>query len=84
MRENKETKMSPFFGFIFDPSEVKTQMSAVTNVVNQYLPGLVCGVLDPETTIPKFVKALNDAGAEVIIKSKQEQLDRWITAHNTQ
>ncbi|MGG4552499.1 ABC transporter substrate-binding protein [Paenibacillus humicus] len=84
LRENKETKMSPFFGFIFDPSDVKTQMSAVTNVVNQYLPGLVCGVLDPETSIPKFVKALNDAGAEAIIKSKQEQLDQWIAGQSTQ
>ncbi|WP_019637287.1 ABC transporter substrate-binding protein [Paenibacillus fonticola] len=84
LQENKETKKSPFFGFIFDPSEVKTQMSAVTNVVNQYLPGLVCGALDPETTIPKFVQALNDAGAEAIIKSKQEQLDQWIAAQNSQ
>lgn len=82
LKENKETQKSPYFGFIFDPSKVKTQMSAVTNVVNQYLPGLMCGVLDPDTTIPKFVKALNDAGAEDIIRSKQEQLDQWIAAQN--
>lgn len=80
LRENKETEKSPYFGFIFDPSEVKTQMSAVTNVVNQYLPALVSGVLDPDTIIPKFVQALNDAGAEAIIQSKQKQLDEWIAA----
>ncbi|MGE6573826.1 ABC transporter substrate-binding protein [Paenibacillus xylanexedens] len=78
LKENKETERSPYFGFIFDPSEVKTQMSAVTNVVNQYLPALVTGVLDPDTTIPQFVKALNDAGADDIIASKQKQLDQWI------
>ncbi|MBM6997492.1 ABC transporter substrate-binding protein [Paenibacillus sp. DXFW5] len=83
LQENKETQKSPYFGFIFDPSGVKTQMSAVTNVVNQYLPGLMCGVLDPETTIPKFVDALNNAGAEDIIRSKQEQLDQWIAAQNS-
>ncbi|THF80314.1 ABC transporter substrate-binding protein [Cohnella fermenti] len=80
LTENKETERSPYFGFIFDQNKVKTQISAVTNVVNQYLPGLVTGSLDPETTIPKFVKALNDAGAADVIKSKQEQLDAWIAA----
>lgn len=80
LSENKDTERSPYFGFIFDQDSVKTQMSAVTNVVNQYLPGLVTGTLDPETIIPKFVKALNDAGAEDIIKSKQEQLDQWIAS----
>ncbi|MDP9698642.1 ABC transporter substrate-binding protein [Paenibacillus polysaccharolyticus] len=78
LKENKETERSPYFGFIFDPSEVKTQMSAVTNVVNQFLPALVTGVLDPDATIPQFVKALNDAGASDIIASKQKQLDEWI------
>lgn len=80
LQENKETQKSPYFGFIFDPSEVKTQMSAVTNVVNQFLPGFMCGVLDPDTNLPKFVQALNDAGAQDIIRSKQEQLDQWIAA----
>lgn len=80
LRENKETERSPYFGFIFDQSKVKTQISAVSNVVNQYLPGLVTGSLDPETTIPKFVKSLNDAGAADIIKNKQEQLDQWLAA----
>lgn len=78
LKENKETKRSPYFGFIFDQSSVKTELSAVNNVVNQYIPGLVTGVLDPETTITKFVKALNDAGAQTIIQKKQEQLDKWI------
>ncbi|RUS45038.1 ABC transporter substrate-binding protein [Cohnella sp. AR92] len=80
LKENKETERSPYFGFIFDQSKVKTQISAVNNVVNQYLPGLVTGSLDPETTIPKFVKALNDAGAADVIKSKQDQLDQWIAS----
>ncbi|WP_337098262.1 ABC transporter substrate-binding protein [Paenibacillus sp. YIM B09110] len=78
LKENKDTERSPYFGFIFDPSEVKTQMSSVINVVNQYLPGLVTGSLDPDEAISKFVKALDDAGAQSIMKSKQEQLDKWL------
>lgn len=80
LKENKETQRSPYFGFVFDQSKVKSQMSAVNNVVNQYLPGLVCGSLDPATTIPKFVQALNDAGAQTIIQNKQEQLDQWLAS----
>lgn len=82
IKENKETARSPYFGFIFDPGSVKTQASAVSNVIDQYLPGLVSGSLDPDTVIPKFVKALNDAGAQTIIQKKQEQLDQWIADQN--
>ena len=81
LAENKSTKRSPYLGFIFDPKDVKTEMSAVNNVNNQYLPGLVCGSLDPDTTIPKYIKALNDAGAQTIIQKKQEQLDKWLSAN---
>lgn len=82
LKENKTTPRSPYFGFIFDQSKVKSQMSAINNVVSQYLPGLVCGVLDPDTTIPKFVQALNDAGAQTIIKEKQKQLDEWLASQS--
>jgi putative aldouronate transport system substrate-binding protein len=81
LSENKSTKRSPYLGFIFDPKDVKTEMSAVTNVNNQYLPGLVCGSLDPDTTLPKYIKALNDAGAQTIMQKKQEQLDKWLSAN---
>jgi len=78
LKENKETKRSPYFGFIFDMSDVKAEMSAINNVKNQYVPALVTGSLDPETTIPKFLQALKDAGADRVIQAKQEQLDRWL------
>jgi putative aldouronate transport system substrate-binding protein len=80
--ENKETERSPYFGFIFDQSPVKTELSTINNVVNQYLPGLVTGSLDPDKTLPKFIKALNDAGAKTVIKEKQKQLDKWLEAQN--
>lgn len=82
VRENKETPRSPYFGFIFDQSSVRIEMSAISNVISQYLPGLETGSLDPETTIPKFVEALNNAGAQSVIDAKQAQLDAWIAAQN--
>ncbi|MEK3716609.1 ABC transporter substrate-binding protein [Paenibacillus sp. FSL R7-0333] len=80
LKENKDTERSPYFGFIFDQGQVKTQMSAVNNVVNQFLPALVSGSVDPESIIAKFNSALKDAGAQDIIDSKQQQLDQWLAA----
>ena len=58
-------------GFTFDSDSVKTQYTAVKNVISQYLPGLICGSLDPDTEVDKFVQALNDAGYQEILKAKQ-------------
>ncbi len=77
LEQNKTAKTSPAMGFTFDSSSVKTQYTAVTNVIKQYLPGLNCGSLDPDTEIEKFISALNDAGYQDILNAKQEQLDTW-------
>ena len=77
LEQNQTAKTSPAMGFTFDSDSVKTQYTAVKNVVSQYLPGLICGSLDPATEIDKFVQALNDAGYQDILDAKQEQLDAW-------
>ena len=50
----------------------------MTNVIEQYLPALVCGSVDPEVDIPEFTQRLQDAGLQTIIDSKQAQLDAWL------
>ena len=77
LEQNKTAKTSAAMGFTFDNSRVKSQYTAVANVISQYLPGLVCGSVDPEVDIPEFIAALNDAGLPDIIAAKQEQLDAW-------
>ena len=77
MEQNRTAKTSPAMGFTFNSDSVKTQYTAVQNVITQYLPGLICGSLDPDTEIDKFIKALNDAGYQDILNAKQEQLDAW-------
>lgn len=68
---------SPVVGFAFDPDRVKTQIAAVTNVAEQYRKGLEHGVLDPEKSLPEFVKQLKSAGLDRIIAEKQRQIDEW-------
>lgn len=77
LEQNRSAKTSPAMGFTFDASPVKTQYTAVNNVISQYLPGLICGSLDPDTEIDKFEAALKDAGYFDILKEKQTQLDAW-------
>lgn len=73
----KETKTSPILGFSFDASGYDLEITALTNVINEYRPGLESGSSDPETELPKFLDALNGAGADVLLRAYQEQLDGW-------
>ena len=66
------------FGFSFDATQVANEITACTNVVNKYHKALVCGALDPETTLPQFNSELKDAGIDAIIEEKQAQLDAWL------
>lgn len=76
--QNHNAAASPAMGFCFDTSELQTQYTAVSNVIKQYLPGLACGSVDPEETLPVFRQALKDAGYDDILKAKQDQLDAWL------
>ncbi|MGG3284479.1 ABC transporter substrate-binding protein [Paenibacillus solani] len=74
---NNTATRSAAYGFTFDSSRVRNQMTAASNVVAKYHEALMCGVLDPETTLPIFQKELKDAGIDDIIAEKQSQLDKW-------
>lgn len=80
LEQNQNADVSPAMGFSFDSTAFRTQYTAVNNVIKQYLPGLMCGSVDPETEIPKFVADLNAAGYQDILAAKQEQLDAWSAA----
>ncbi|UQZ85640.1 Bacterial extracellular solute-binding protein [Paenibacillus konkukensis] len=74
---NRSAMKSKALGFTFDASPVKTEVTAVSNVINQYRRGLECGVLDPDKELPNFISKLKDAGIDKIVAEKQKQLDQW-------
>jgi len=76
------TNKSKAFGFTFDETPVKTEIVAITNVINQYAKGLEFGVVDPKTTLPEFIQALKSAGIDKVIAEKQNQLNAWAAANN--
>jgi putative aldouronate transport system substrate-binding protein len=77
--ENKNSPRSPAFGFTFDNSGVTNEVSAVQNVINEYLPGLSTGSMDPDVELPNFIAKLKAAGMDKIIADKQAQLDAWVS-----
>lgn len=78
--QNHNAPSSPAMGFTFDASKVQTQYTAVSNVIQQYLPGIVCGSVDTESALTEFRQALKDAGYDDILNEKQTQLDAWLKA----
>lgn len=74
---NNTAIVSAAYGFTFDSSKVRNQMTASTNVVAKYHEALMTGMLDPEKTLPAFLKELKAAGIDDIVKEKQAQLDKW-------
>jgi putative aldouronate transport system substrate-binding protein len=81
LKENQGAKVSPLFGFSYDPAPVQLETVAVQNVVNQYGPGLNSGSVDPEVYLPVMIDALDKAGAQKIIDEIQRQLDAWRAAN---
>ncbi len=78
---NKSATVSKAMGFIWDPTNVTTEITAVSNVYNQYAPALEAGAVNPDETLPEFIQALKDAGIDKIIAEKQSQLDAWAQAN---
>lgn len=77
---NEEAQVPVSFGFTFDATSVMNEVTACTNVYQKYVPALLCGSLDPETTIPVLNEEMEKAGIQKIIDEKQSQLDAYLAS----
>ena len=75
---NNNAQKSVAFGFTYDSATVTNEVTACTNVVSKYNKALLCGALDPDTTLDKFNEELYAAGLQNIIDEKQRQLNTWL------
>ena len=78
---NNNAQKSVAFGFTYDSLPVTNEVTACTNVVSKYNKALLCGALEPESTIAQFNEELYAAGLQKIIDEKQSQLDAWLEAN---
>ena len=65
-------------GFIYSPSNVKSQLAVLEAIVAQYVPILESGSVDLDVYYPAFLEALEKAGIDEVIADKQQQLDAWL------
>lgn len=77
---DKTADVSPITGFVFDQTPVKTQIANCTSIIDEMVPALSNGSVDPEKAVPQFLERLEGAGVNDIIKEKQTQLDEWKAA----
>lgn len=69
---------SPAYGFIFDTANVKTEASAVSAVIDEYMLPIYQGTVDPSTAIPEWENKMMSAGLQTIMDEMQSQLDAWL------
>lgn len=76
---NDSAKFSKAMGFTFDTTDVKTEVAAIQNVMDEFRTGIESGTLDP-SYIDEFNAKLKAAGIEKMITEKQKQFDAWLSS----
>lgn len=74
---NDSAKVSPLYGFSFDTQNVKTEITAITNVITKYKAVICAGYSEPEEAVTKMTEELNAAGISRIIEEAQNQISDW-------
>lgn len=64
-------------GFVYSSSAVETELNAVQEVLDKYIPVLESGCVDLDKYYPQFLEELSAAGMERIVADKQGQYDVW-------
>ena len=76
---NDTAKESTAYGFIFDQTNVRTEMANCKAVYDEYWMALLLGLFgdDTDKEYNNFLNRLKEAGSEKIIVEKQVQLNEW-------
>ncbi|MCC8103752.1 MAG: extracellular solute-binding protein [Clostridiales bacterium] len=74
---NDGAVFSPAYGFLFDTSNVKTAITAISNVLDKYTALIYSGLSDPAESVASLVSELESAGINEVIEEVQSELDAW-------
>ncbi|MBW4084764.1 ABC transporter substrate-binding protein [Paenibacillus sp. S150] len=77
---NKNSKVSPVIGFVFDSTKVQSQIGALINITKQYKNTLYSGEKDPEPILKEMNSKLKAAGLDAVIGEIQSQMDAFLAA----
>jgi putative aldouronate transport system substrate-binding protein len=72
-------QMNPTITFVFDDTDVKAYVSAVTSILTDYVPMLELGLVDDvDTTLDEMIQKCYDAGLQNIYDEFYAQYDEWV------
>ncbi|NGP60218.1 ABC transporter substrate-binding protein [Paenibacillus thiaminolyticus] len=74
---NDNAKNAPLLGFHFNADSVKTEMTALTNVKDEFYASLFTGSVDPKVYVPKAVEKFKAAGLDKVQAEMEKQLEEW-------
>ncbi|MDQ6418726.1 ABC transporter substrate-binding protein [Paenibacillus sp. LHD-117] len=77
---NEQGKEAPLLGFNFDPTNVTTELAAVSNVKEEYWSALMTGTVNPDEHLPKAIEKFKAAGLDKVLAEMQRQVDEWKAA----
>ncbi len=77
---NKASAVSAIVGYNFDTSAVKTEVAAVTNVMEQYKRLIATGSGETEKYVNEMFDKMKAAGLDKIVDEYNVQLKEWKTA----
>lgn len=76
---NDSATVSPAYGFVFDSANVANEVTACTNVIQQYCISVEeNGDVDVDEAIAELNQALKEAGIDRILEEKQKQYDVFL------
>jgi len=71
----------PLNGFVFDPTNIATELAQCSSVFSSYSPALDSGAGDLTTLLPEFAGKMKDAGQDAIVAEAQKQIDAYLAAN---
>ncbi len=67
-------------GFQYDAEKMTSEIAALTQISDQYLPMLVTGSVDPDSQLPAFLDAMRQSGWDKVLADIQSQYDAFLAA----
>ncbi len=78
MEKNYSAKLSKYYGFLFDFSDLQAEYTACGNIVNEYKKALWVGAVEVQKTLKEMNERLYAAGMDKLMEEKQAQLNEWL------
>ena len=76
-KDLETAKESPALGFIFNTDNVKSEISAISNTMQQFDTAINTGTVDPDKAIPELMEKLKSEGAyEKVLNEMQKTIRR--------